>query len=196
VSTFRGEFQPFLHFQAELPFEEDATMRLLLATCVAGFAFLSGFPSTGRADPIFFPGTGHYYDFVPGSFTWEEARIDAMTRIHLGTPGHLATLTSMEEDEFIRTMFSAQVDQPLGPWFGASWDGSGSGPTEGWSWVTGEDFAYTGWNAGEPNHLFLDGGLEDAIHFSNFVQGQLQPHGGWNDIFRGRNNTIGYFVEF
>jgi hypothetical protein len=152
--------------------------------------------SSAHADPILFAGTRNFYDFIPGSFTWEEARVDATARVHLGVAGHLATLTSFKEDQFIRTTFSAQVDQIAGPWLGADWDGSGFGPTAGWSWVTGEDFAYTGWNEGEPNHLFLAGGDEDALHFSTTELGTIKLPGGWNDIFSRRNDPIGYFVEF
>lgn len=135
------------------------------------------------AAPALFPGNGHHYDFIPGSFTWDAARADAATRTYLGVSGHLATVTTAAEDSFIRATFSAQVSQYVGPWLGAQWSGSGSGPTAGWSWVTGEPFVYTGWNGGEPNHL----GGEDALHFSG---------GGWNDIRRELTDAIGYFVEF
>ena len=145
-----------------------------------------------EAAALFFPGTGNYYDFIPGTFTWDEARAEAESQTFMGLTGHLATLTSLEEDQFIRENFSEQVNQFVGPWFGADWDGSGFGPIAGWSWVTDEVFGpHVGWNPLEPNHLQdfepnqPDG--EDAVHFSG---------GGWNDISRDRTDTSGYFVEF
>jgi hypothetical protein len=134
------------------------------------------------ATPVLY--AGHYYDFIGGTgVTWDAARLAAAASTYLSIGGHLATITSAEEDNFIRTTFSQQVAQFVGPWLGASWDGTASGPTGGWSWVTGEGFVYTGWNGGEPNHL----SGENALHFSG---------GGWNDILKGRTDAIGYFVEY
>lgn len=144
---------------------------------------LSAFVVKAEASPVYSLETGHYYDFIRGSFTWDQARAAAEALSYNGAQGYLATLTSYEEDQFIRSNFSSLVSQFVGPWFGAIWDGSAYGPTAGWSWVTGEAFSYTGWNGGEPNHL----SGENAIHFS---------YGGWNDILRGRTDAIGYFVEY
>lgn len=155
----------------------------VVAVLIAGVFAISGSAASLEAAPLFFAGTGHHYDFVSGSFTWEAAKTDAETLSFMGMPGHLATITSSDEDSFIRTNFSTEVAQFVGPWLGAVWNGAGSGPTGGWSWVTGESFSYTGWNNGEPNHL----GGEDALHFSG---------GGWNDIHRTRTDSIGYFVEY
>ena len=136
-----------------------------------------------RGAPVFFEGTGHYYDFIPGSFTWEAARSNATINYYLGVSGHLATITTFKEDEFIRTNFPVQVEMFVGPWLGGHWNGSGYGATNGWSWVTGETFAYTGWNGGEPNHI----SGESATHFSQ---------NGWNDMWDYRTDGIGYFIEY
>ena len=141
------------------------------------------FTMMAQASPVYYSGTGHSYDFIRGSFNWDQAKAAAETLSYNGAQGYLATLTSAGEDQFIRSNYSSSVRQFVGPWFGASWDGTASGATGGWSWVTGEAFSYTGWNGGEPNHL----GGENAIHFSG---------GGWNDILRGRTDAIGYFVEY
>jgi hypothetical protein len=134
------------------------------------------------AAPILY--SGHYYDFIAGTgVTWDAAQLAAASSSYLGVSGHLATITSAAEDLFIRTIFTAQTAKFVGPWLGASWDGTAYGTTGGWSWVTGEGFVYTGWNSGEPNHL----GGENALHFSG---------GGWNDIHKSRTDAIGYFVEY
>ena len=141
------------------------------------------FAISAQAAPVYFADTDHYYDFIRGSFTWDAAKTDAEAHSYNGESGYLATLTTAGEDSFIRSNFASYVSQFVGPWFGASWDGSGYGATTGWSWVTGEAFSYTGWNGGEPNHL----GGENAIHFSG---------GGWNDILKSRTDSIGYLVEY
>lgn len=155
-----------------------------LALIIAGFLI----PSIALATPIQFTGNGHYYDFIAASptaagLTWDQARAAATGLTYNGVSGHLATLTSSAEDQFIRDNFTSETTKFVGPWFGASWDGSAGGTTGGWSWVTGEAFSYTGWNTGEPNHLYG----ENAIHFSG---------GGWNDIGSGRTDTSGYLVEY
>lgn len=132
--------------------------------------------------PVIFDGTGYYYDFVPGAFTWDGAQAEAQALTHLGLPGHLATITSAEENQFIRSTFSTQANEFKGPWIGATWNGQGNGPTEGWSWITDEEFSFTAWNQGEPTQ-----GPEDAIHFSE---------GGWNDVAKSRLDINGFFVEY
>ncbi|MFC1757753.1 tandem-95 repeat protein [Planctomycetota bacterium] len=131
--------------------------------------------------PVLFEGTGHYYDFVPGAFSWDQAIAHARSQEHMGLPGHLATLSTEEEDSFIRATFPEQTDDSGGPWIGASWSGNGRGPTEGYSWITGEEFSFTGWNDREPTQ-----GRENALHFSR---------GGWNDVEGHRTDLSGYFIE-
>jgi len=157
--------------------------KALFSIFTAMFLVLSAGVLTASAAPVYFAGTGHSYDFIRGSYTWEQAKTAAEALSYNGAQGYLATLTSSAEDQFIRTTYANFVGQFVGPWFGASWDGSGYGATTGWSWVTGEAFSYTGWNGGEPNHL----NGEDAIHFS---------YGGWNDIYHTRTDAIGFLVEY
>ena len=68
------------------------------------------------------------YDFISGSFTWEEARLDAISR-----GGHLASITSQAENNIISSAYSARA------WIGAS-DQASEG---NFTWVTGEPFIYT-----------------------------------------------------
>ncbi|MCX2839051.1 hypothetical protein OQ279_12920, partial [Salinimicrobium sp. MT39] len=48
----------------------------------------------------------HYYEYVSGAFTWEQARADAATKTLNGLQGYLATVTSASENEFITTKLS------------------------------------------------------------------------------------------
>lgn len=91
---------------------------------------------------------GHRYRYVPGEFTWDEARVNALS---LG--GHLATLTDEEENHWVWSQFSKYL--PAMPrtacgsrcwWIG----GTFSKEASAWNWVTGEPFEYTCWSAATP----------------------------------------------
>ena len=70
--------------------------------------------------------------------TWYEA--DDMSD---NAGGHLVTISSEEENDFIYSLISL-VDN--------SWIGFSDIATEGdWVWTTGEDVVYTNWDVGEPN---------------------------------------------
>ena len=78
--------------------------------------------------------TGTMYRFVPGSFTWSEARTDAEAK-----GGHLATITNAEE------WLSVKAQEPLllttTMWLGGTYTNAASG----WSWITGEPWQFTRW---------------------------------------------------
>lgn len=91
---------------------------------------------------------GHRYQFLPGNFTWQEATTEAEK---LG--GHLAVITSQEENDWVWETFSAQLPpQPKenrwmrGWWLGASQ----SAPEKPWQWLNNESMTFTHWGGGEP----------------------------------------------
>ncbi len=55
---------------------------------------LSVFVIKAEASPVYYAGTGHYYDFISGSFTWDQAKAAAEALSYNGAQGYLATLTS------------------------------------------------------------------------------------------------------
>ena len=154
---------------------------------------------------------GHFYGYVPGADTWSAARAAAAGHTHLGVAGYLATVTSGDENGFIR-----QTLNNVG-WIGAS-DGfseinGATGTTtfvdqaaaEGhWYWITGPEAGtnfsngattpvtvagrYANWNTGEPNN---DLGTE---HFASMEIG-AGTTGLWNDLPDG-GPTGGYVVEY
>jgi serine/threonine protein kinase/Leucine-rich repeat (LRR) protein len=73
------------------------------------------------------PFNGHLYHFIPKVLRWADARVLCEK---LG--GHLVTITSREENEFIASMF------PFGSWF---WIGLNT-TAQGQEWATGERFEY------------------------------------------------------
>lgn len=81
---------------------------------------------------------GSAYQIYTESVTWEEAK----TRCEeMG--GHLASITSAEEQSFIEELNSGSA---------RLWIGGYRDDDHNWFWVTGEPWEYTHWAAGEPNN--------------------------------------------
>ncbi len=81
---------------------------------------------------------GHSYKIYKGSYSWDEAKI-----LCEQVGGHLATITSQEEEDFIQTLNATNSSL----WIGGYRDGYFN-----WKWVTGEEWNYTYWGSGEPNN--------------------------------------------
>ena len=113
------------------------------------------------------PDKNHYKVFAD-AMTWEEAEEYCRS-----VNGHLATLTSLEEQAQITNLLT---EAGLGEcWLGGKRDENGE-----FGWITGEPMVYTNWENGEPNNL---GGHEDYIH--TYSSGQ------WNDLPGGNRK---YFI--
>ena len=108
------------------------------------------------------------YERIEGGYTWQEAKADAEDR-----GGHLATITSAEENDLIREISGG----------GSVWIGGSDAEQEGqWQWVTGETFSFTNWAGGEPNN-------SGGEHYLQFYSG-----GEWNDLQPG--SGMSYILEF
>jgi uncharacterized repeat protein (TIGR01451 family) len=130
--------------------------------------------------PILNPANGHYYLAVAGSINWYNAQTAAEARSYLGARGHLATITSLAEKDFL----NANMPQAgYGYWLGGFQPPGSPEPRDNWQWVTGEPWTYTNWSGGEPNNLGDEDGL---VTWGGFT---------WNDGNRG-GNLSGYIVEF
>jgi hypothetical protein len=86
---------------------------------------------------------------VPGDLKWEEAKSEAEKR-----GGHLAVLTSAEENDWAWKTFSTQLPQQpnetrwkRGWWLGASQTAA----EKPWSWLTDEPLSYECWGIKEPS---------------------------------------------
>ncbi len=133
---------------------------------------------------------GHFYQLVssPG-ITWGDAKAAAESSLRCGQPGHLVTITSQTEQDFIVASFGGvrpPAEALLTKWIGAFQANSSDG-TGGWAWVTGEPFDYTNWSPGEPNNGNYGAGYgyEDAGNFWGY-------DGGWNDAPSGWDQYGGY----
>ena len=135
-------------------------------------------------------GNGHWYELRnpwpifpydnPGKTDWDHAKMQAQWMSHYEIPGHLATITSESENNFIKNNI---IEPPDSPWIGGYQRAGSPEPAGGWTWTTGEPWNYTNWSSGEPND-FND---ENALQFS-WDQ-------GWNDV---NNETLldCYVVEY
>ncbi len=115
---------------------------------------------------------GHIYMLFTDTYGWFEAyaRCEALG-------GHLATITSENEQRFIASYCSSfNLSEHI--WIGGYSDG------KQWHWVTNETFEYTNWKSGEPNNG--SGGCEW------FVQFRLD--GTWNDL--SPSGIMPYLCEF
>ena len=95
--------------------------------------------------PVYYSGNGHYYALisVPGGITWENAKNAAQSLSYSGVNGHLATITSQDESDFI-------VDKlyPTYNWIGGFQPDGSEEPAGGWQWITGESWSYINWESG------------------------------------------------
>lgn len=106
-----------------------------------------------KAEPVTrtFAGNGHRYQLVPGSFSWNDANNNAKSQ-----GGHLATITSAEENDWMWRTFSVHLPNVAvrnvtsrGWWLGGSQEFEASP----WTWVTGEAFDFTRWDEHSPGRV-------------------------------------------
>ncbi|MFP3155568.1 leucine-rich repeat protein [Lachnospiraceae bacterium ZAX-1] len=117
---------------------------------------------------------GHIYKLFNDNLTWDKAK-----EISEQLGGHLATITSVEEQVAVSALLKAEQREYY--WIGAS-DAESEGK---WVWVTGETFSYTNWEPGQPNDW---NGAQDYANI-------LSSRATWGDA--GDETTgLGFICEF
>ncbi len=152
---------------------------------------------------LYFESTGHYYEYVSYHSTWASARTNAASKELDGMQGYLATITSEEENNFLKEKTQADA-----------WVGASDSAVEGeWRWVTGPE----GTEAAGAGRLFYQGnGLTGSVVGSEYnkwngpIWGGSEPNnagdedyaqmystnnGTWNDL-PGTYSLNGYLLEF
>jgi len=99
----------------------------------------------------------HHYLLWLTPMSWREAK-----HFCESVGGHLATLTTSQEDAWVRSVFPCRWTYWLG---GTDEHHEGS-----WRWITGEPWTYSCWNQHEPNN---SSGSEHCL--------QMHQTGTWND---------------
>ena len=154
---------------------------------LVGIIFIRFSVGQVKAEPVLNPSNGHYYEAIPDRLLWPEANNQANLATFMGFRGHLATITSPEEQNFI-------VDHVVGKsewWLGALQSSESTSPDAGWHWVTGEPLTYTNWWGTEPN----DGGDNVENNEEDFMELVTSRCAGcWNDLFNDWEHS--YIVEY
>lgn len=120
------------------------------------------------------PTDRHKYEIFRETLTWEEAKAACEAK-----GGHLATITSQEEQKMIESLNT----QNSKLWIGGYKNSAGQ-----WCWVTGELWKYQNWGDGEPNNS------SNVVADENCVA--VWPS-KWNDL--ANSNTYeqsGYVCEW
>lgn len=134
------------------------------------------------------------------SLTWLQARDAAASMTLLGSVGHLATVTSAAENDFLGQHLASFLFDNSNAQTGNSYAWIGLfAPTDtsAFQWVTGESVSYTNWAPTEPN--FFGTPFWQYVHYwtRDFGSG---PTWTWNnEQNEGQNppfNSYGYIVEF
>lgn len=138
--------------------------------------------------PASMGGNDHRFEVrvVEDPITWEAA---AQAAIDAG--GHLATLTSSEENQFVfdltRVTTGAWRDTTewnFGPWLGGR--RSVANPSQ-WTWITGETWEFSAWFAGQPDSLTQD--------YLLFGRGGRPPLPVWSDANNGED-VRSFVIEY
>ena len=108
------------------------------------------------------------FEYVPGSFTWEQAYYDAIYR-----GGLLATISNKTENDHL-----LEISKKKRGWIG----GHDRTFENSWNWVSGETFKFQNWKEKQPDNA---GNAEDYL--------EIQSNGQWNDL--PGSHKQGYYLE-
>ncbi|KAK1172212.1 lectin-like [Acipenser oxyrinchus oxyrinchus] len=103
------------------------------------------------------------YQYVKDKKTWADAELYC-----LSIGGNLASVHSVEENNFIQNLINKNDASDAFTWLG----GSDCFREGSWYWTDGSKWDYNNWKKGEPNNLSIENCL-----ITNFW-----VPGGWNDI--------------
>jgi len=146
--------------------------------------------SIGRAQPLYFPGTGHYYELIHSPvLDWRQA--DILARYIIPGPGgygYLATVTSQAENDFIAFDVIPPPLQQDGFWLGGHQVPGSPEPDGGWHWVTGEPWTYDNWYPGQPDNRHSSG--PDAVAITRAFGGT------WDDRNESTGYASGFIIEY
>ena len=137
--------------------------------------------------------TNPQFQIIEGNFTWEEARVDAISR-----NGRLAVLDTEAKQSLIENMIQNDLNQNLTTRLRFA-IGLSDHLTEGdWRWIDGSQLSYSNWGPNEPNGT--SGYDQDyGVLTTGWWSGTESEFGKWNDdvlIFNYSNVYLnGYILE-
>ena len=131
-----------------------------------------------------FEWNGHLYRLTSAELNWDEAEAEA---VRLG--GHLVTINSAEEQQFLEDTFMSGANDRTRYWIGLN-DVANEG---NFVWVNGELVTFTNWDLGEPNNNKNDEHYT-VVNWNYAVGGGIKRT--WNDIdVTGRGDSYFGIIE-
>ncbi len=161
----------------------------LLLLCTMLFIF--GFVGSASSSPSLWVENGHWYEAIDGAYTWAEAEGLAGSMLFNGVLGHLATLTSAAENDFVWSLDNDLYKYWLGGYRVS--DNETPDPQDDiWGWITGEPWEWTNWAPGYPNEYYGGNPPENRLNFYH------NGTGTWNDapLTQEIPHEFGFIVEF
>lgn len=131
----------------------------------------------------------HLYQFVKDNVSYADAVEKAKA---MG--GHLATLTSKEESDWVIKTYLTRVNT-------AVWLGAKRHANDGWAWITGEPWSYTDWAKSSDGMLEPKHPLSEEVALHVCLTPSIIPPGGWADHSinghpDGPQDQNGFLVEW
>lgn len=157
--------------------------------------FYVGSTSFVSAASFYYTGTGHYYEpvYVPSGITRDAADAAATA-----AGGYLVSIMNSDENDFVFSLVDATYfsgvsinNDRMGPWLG------GVNTASGWTWSSGELFAFAPWVPGQPDNYgdACGGGFQYTIFYAGINVGSTwADHPG--DPIPGYDLPNGYIIEF
>jgi hypothetical protein len=168
----------------------SASRAMMAAALLTGAAILP-LGDAAEAAPIQFGNS--FYEYVPDeAISWSNASAAASTSTFMGVNGHLATVTSSGENNFLLGL-SGTLPTAQGSWLGGAVDASAQA-----SWVVGPEagqlITFDNFGGIEPNNGPSNIYMNIGSAFAGIATGQ------WADAAGGLSGAgdqiAGYFVEY
>ena len=186
--------------------KQPAKLNRLAAVLVSAAALASGSDAWADSNKLLWSTNGHYYQRFERTFTWDQSKAYCE-----GLSGHLATITSLQENDFVRANLLDPVSSGNYYYLGAS-----DAAQEGfWKWITGETWSYVNFDNFEPDNtagenyitirgssfgtwfdslgtITWPGGLICEWSYNNFVSSTAVPDVNNN----GRDDIAALYVDY
>lgn len=133
-----------------------------------------------------FSDNGHIYQRFDGNISWSSAKADCEKK-----QGHLVTLTSEEENQFV---YDTLLDEDSGAVGSRYIIGMYESPEFQWNWVTGESWDYTNWASEQPDNDWV---YEAPWSYTRIYQNHgATSNSEWDDYWNSRGSRNGYICEW
>ncbi|MEM6407204.1 MAG: C-type lectin domain-containing protein [Pseudomonadota bacterium] len=122
---------------------------------------------------------GHYYEVITTKMTFAEAKAYAAAQTHNGVQGHLATITSAEENEFIYALTGTHWS-----WLG----GERIGRDNIFQWTEGPEAGTVFYDDGEVSGVFNAFARNEPNNWRNTNEDAVHIWAGgtWNDLRKSK----------